>query len=191
MTLTGSDGTVVELDAVVEETPTRNFDATEHPVEVGANIVDHVRPKSRELKINALVVDTPYGEESQPGRSRDAHAALARAGAQGVTFTITDGLERYENMILTTISTTLTKQIGTDALKLQLGFREIRLVSTQTVAFQVRKAVSKAKPKENDGAKSGPPVKRSGLKQVFDPKQPKDLGNRIKRGLGGVASRAP
>lgn len=190
MTITGG-GLTLELDAVIEESPDRTVEATEHPVEEGVNPVDHVRPKARELKLVALVTDSRYAaDEAEPGRSRDAHATLSRLMVAATLFTITDGLERYENMLLLRLGTTLTKTIGQGALRLNLVFRELRVVSTQTVALQVRKRVPKAKGKQDDGPKSKQEISRSALKKTFDPKKPDDAGNVIKKGLGGLKALA-
>lgn len=53
---------VLEFDAVMAETHLAQADVTEHPVEVGANISDHVRPKLRVVTTEILITNTPVNE---------------------------------------------------------------------------------------------------------------------------------
>lgn len=45
----------VEFDVVQEETPERSAEVTEHPVEKGTDVADHVRPKPFQMNITGVV----------------------------------------------------------------------------------------------------------------------------------------
>lgn len=55
----------LELDVELQETHDLASDITEHPVEEGADVTDHVRPRLRRVSIEGLVSDTPM--LSNPG----------------------------------------------------------------------------------------------------------------------------
>jgi hypothetical protein len=183
VTLEGG-GESITLDATPSESHTHNFDATEHPVEVGANIVDHIRPKAREVKLDGILVDAPIGEDYVPGRSKDGYATLERLASSGTLFTVFTEQIRYENMVITILSQTRDRT-NADAVKLSVSLREIRTVKTQSVLVVRRPA--KTKTKEDDGTKTGKEPKRSGLKQIFDAKGKDDLGTQLKDGIAGVS----
>lgn len=56
---TGSRAGLIELDAVISEGHESSADVTEHPVEAGVAITDHVRRKLRTLEIQGVVTSTP------------------------------------------------------------------------------------------------------------------------------------
>ena len=62
------------LDCTVTETHTATSTVTEHPVESGANITDHIRPDPVQLSITGIVSDTPIG-------SRQVQRAVSVGGA--------------------------------------------------------------------------------------------------------------
>ena len=56
---TDSGGTdqMITLDAATTESYSRDVDVTEHPVEQGANVSDHVRPKAGTLTVSGILTD--------------------------------------------------------------------------------------------------------------------------------------
>lgn len=62
----------VILDASVQERHTHTNDVTDFPVEQGANVTDHVRPRSRPLMIEGVLSDFQMGS----GRGRGAAASV-------------------------------------------------------------------------------------------------------------------
>lgn len=56
---TGTRAGLIELDAVISEAHESGADVTEHPVEAGVAITDHVRRKLRTLEIQGVVTSTP------------------------------------------------------------------------------------------------------------------------------------
>lgn len=51
---------------ITSETHERVADVTDHAVERGASVVDHVRPKARKLSFTALLSNTPIGDDVRP-----------------------------------------------------------------------------------------------------------------------------
>lgn len=58
---------VLEFDVITGESHEIGATVSEHPVEEGANIADHVRPDLQRLKIKAYVTDTPINQVTQLG----------------------------------------------------------------------------------------------------------------------------
>src|SRR5882724_7834184 len=52
---------VITVDATIQETHALEADITEHPVEQGANITDHIRPKLKRYTIDGIISNTPIG----------------------------------------------------------------------------------------------------------------------------------
>lgn len=50
---------VIEFDATVSEQHTQTAQVTEHPVETGVNIADHVRPQLGKIQLEGFVTNTP------------------------------------------------------------------------------------------------------------------------------------
>jgi hypothetical protein len=55
----GGAAQTLELDADLQEAHDLGSDITEHPVEEGADVTDHVRPRLRRVTIEGYVTDTP------------------------------------------------------------------------------------------------------------------------------------
>jgi len=52
---------VITVDATMNETHSMEAEVTEHPVEQGANISDHIRPKLKRYTIDGIISNTPIG----------------------------------------------------------------------------------------------------------------------------------
>lgn len=51
----------ITVDAMIEEEHEATVDVTEHPVEKGADITDHIRPRLRSLRLYGIISNTPLG----------------------------------------------------------------------------------------------------------------------------------
>lgn len=71
----GSRKGLIELDAVLSEGHEASADVTEHPVEAGVAISDHVRRKLRTLEIVGVISNTPIVDEKSAG-VKEAIAAV-------------------------------------------------------------------------------------------------------------------
>ena len=149
------------LDCTVTETHTATSTVTEHPVESGANITDHIRPDPVQLSITGIVSDTPIGSRqvqrsievggasvqvtqqepptSTTGYGRAAWAKLdaIRTAAKPVKVVTRD--KTYENMALVSLSVPKESKTG-GALNFTAQFKQVRIVYNRTTRVVVAKA---------------------------------------------------
>lgn len=153
----------ITLDVSLSETHASKVEVTEHPVETGASIVDHARPKPDVLTIEGLVSadplptgefassqgdasDTQHGERlfERPGQ---AYRDLLDLKNAGKLVDVSTALRQYENMLLTDLSVPRDPKTG-QALRFSATFTEVRVVSNREVAVE-------AEPKQHGGKKHG------------------------------------
>lgn len=178
-----SIGTVV-VDASVNEVHSLPATVTEHPVEQGADVTDHVRLQPLSLTIQGLITNNPIGKPNSQADGIDFEqktfeweaAPLLTAGvlgaivggvtdllgldqreaeARGFTqpfnrvgdvfqeferlqreaevITITTPLATYDNMVIENVDANMSAEAG-GSLPFTLSARQVRIVSTQTVA---------------------------------------------------------
>lgn len=139
----------LELEASLSETHRRAATITEHPTEVGADFVDHISFRPREVDITGIISNTPVmllptisavgvaGGDPR-GRAEDAFLLLEGIMEQGALCSIATTLFTYENMVLTSLSTPRDAARGGIA-ELQMTFREILLAETDRVGAPVPK----------------------------------------------------
>jgi hypothetical protein len=58
---------VLKVDATIQETHVSSVDISEHPIEDGSNVDDHITIKPKEITINGIVTDTPFTSAAQIG----------------------------------------------------------------------------------------------------------------------------
>ena len=159
------------LDCTVTETHTATSTVTEHPVESGANITDHIRPDPVQLSITGIVSDTPLGSKqiqraievggasvqvtqqeppsSATGFGRAAWAKLdaIRTAAKPVKVVTRD--KTYDSMALVSLSVPKESKTG-GALYFTAQFKQIRIVYNRTTKVVVAKA-TKSHKKQDTG----------------------------------------
>lgn len=164
----------LELDASVTETHSAEVDVTDHPIESGANISDHVRPKVETLTIEGLVTNSPlpvksdplvsytYGSQTVSSRSRffetragQAYADLRAMKDAGQLLTIVTALRSYENMVIQTLNVPRDATSG-QALRFSVTLKQIRKVTNRAVS--VVNVENKGKKKKDLGPKSATPT---------------------------------
>lgn len=82
----------IDLDVSVSEQHQGDVDVTDHPVEKGFNVTDHVRAKPETITIDGFVSNTPtyFPEKSNVRVNQDGTftgETIARTATQGVAFT--------------------------------------------------------------------------------------------------------
>jgi hypothetical protein len=168
------DGTSIDalrLDAALRETHTHEAEATEHPVEKGANITDHIRQKPDGLTIEGVFTNTQLSEdgvtraietggvifettvladeESRAGAVGYAEACyrkLVEAKEAGKLVSVVTGLRSYDNMAITSITVPRDATIG-DAVQFTIVLKQIIIVSTRLTKVDVREPKPKGKTK--------------------------------------------
>lgn len=149
------------LDCTVTETHTATSTVTQHPVESGANITDHIRPDPVKLAITGIVSDTPIGARevqkalnvggvsvqirqqdtptSPVGFGRAAWSKLEeiRNAAKPVTVLTRD--KKYESMAMVSLSIPKEAKNG-GALYFTAQFEQVRIVFNRSTRVVVAKA---------------------------------------------------
>lgn len=154
------DGELVALvlDAAPTEQHRATAIATEHEVERGVAISDHVRPERRTLTLEVVISDDPirgnaaigvstvsvelkveppvkasvFQADTTPTRVVDAWRQLIDARDRALLATITTRFETYEDMVLIEVISNRTAADGS-WLRAELTFAELRTVETQFV----------------------------------------------------------
>jgi hypothetical protein len=150
------------IDVAVSEEHSRTADVTEHEVERGSNIADHVRVKPAQVTVTCVVSDTPIGKMvSERGfdgvgfivPSDDARAFLLRLLERREAVTIETSVGTYDNMVL--VSITEPRNVGTGkAMRFSATFREIRFIDNERTVVPV--SVPSAARRAKKGAKVAP-----------------------------------
>lgn len=123
----------LSFDAAPQDTHSADADATEHPVESGGAVVDHVVQKPEVLKVEGLVSDTPIGGEVEEGRAALAWATLSRLKDTATLLSIDTPKRQYDRMILKSLDVVNDARTG-DAIRFQATFRQIRTAETRRAA---------------------------------------------------------
>jgi hypothetical protein len=151
---------LLRVDVSLSESHEGDAEATDHPVEQGANVTDHIRPKPQQLTIEGFVSNTPLisGQSAQaqdlsyppdmPGPAEQAFAILESRRVLGKLHTVVTRLATYSHMALLSRPVVRNAQVG-DALTFKAVFKEIRLVTTTTALIQT------ALPQGQPGVKTG------------------------------------
>ena len=155
------------VDAAITETAQFDAEVSEHPVENGAAIVDHVRPKPVVVRIDGVVSDTPTtsaqvsrasatlggqldGPQNAPGYADAALAFLLDLRTNPRLVTIDTKRRTYDDMVLTSLTVPEDVKTG-DALRFTATFRQVRQVTVRRVALLT--ATPSTKPKVKTGTK--------------------------------------
>lgn len=136
---------VLELEATLEEGHAGTAETTDHPVEDGADITDHIRRKPEELTLKGIVSNRPIlllaslrAEPSIPGgdpatRAEDAYGWLLETKDQGLLLQISTTLRDYANMAIIGMNVVRDKD-RRNVLEVDLTLREIIIATTEQVA---------------------------------------------------------
>ncbi len=158
----------IELDASLSETYSHDSVVTEHPVEGGQNITDHVRVQPVRLSIDGFISNHAIARtlvNLDFTRAEDLYTILRDWQKQAARLTVTTGLDEYEDLVLKSFSVTRDKETG-NALPIRLEFVEIQTVESQLSSAQAAKpAILAAKKKKQTGKQAKKVEKRTSLLQ--------------------------
>lgn len=161
VTIVFADGSEIALDCTLAQGHDRQAEITEHPVEDGAAIADHIRPKPDELALNAIVSFAPIkllGIGLEVNRHVAAFNKLERAFVKGELVTVETGLKIYEDMAIAALK--VSKDSPTFDVPLALAFRHIKKATAQTVQVP-KNALGKASPSTVGQAAKAAQVKKT------------------------------
>lgn len=162
------------LDASVREEHVSEVEVTDHPVEQGAAVSDHARPKPEELTIEGVVSNTPLNHlqtrravtsegfswttsaavnsvRGVPGNAESAYVTLRAMRDTPRLVTIITALRSYDNMVMTSLKVPRDGAIG-DVLKFEAKFKQVRIVTNAVTVVATK--VPKAKPQQKLGSKA-------------------------------------
>ena len=170
----------LEVDCTLTETHTADVDVTEHPVESGAAMSDHIRPKQEAFTMSGLfsgtpnptegtsrVVDVQAGgdvfklttnvseaeEKKAATRLEEARDALYRIKNGAELITVVTGLKVYENMAMKSLSIERDGRTGI-SLRFTASFVQVETVELKTTRINEVVSEAKAKKKVIDGPKA-------------------------------------
>ena len=150
---------IVQFDCGVSETHTSEATVTEHPVEEGADVSDHIRLSPEMIEINGIVSNTPIVflasvEAPSPleddlvpatDRVQVAYAELRGVMKRGEPVDVITSLRVYENMAIVGMSVMRDNTTG-NVLNCSLSLREIIIAQTKTVPVPEPVEVANKKP---------------------------------------------
>jgi hypothetical protein len=177
------------VDAAIREEHSFEADVSEHPVEKGANITDHVRARPPMLVIEGIVSDTPLADDVIAARpvgetpSTEARARLFDIWHAGEPVEVETTVAVYSNMIMQSFVITEDAETG-EACGFRATFKQIRIVTNKRSTLRV--AVPNGKKKLNRGSQPSSPTAASGgsaqsppVKATRSASQGARLANRI------------
>jgi hypothetical protein len=173
------------MDLAISEAHGFEASVTEHPVERGADMVDHVRARPIEIELECVVSDTPIGAiatdptrqaegQDAPLPSEDAYARLQAIRDARQPVTIETSLGTWTSMALVMLSVPRSRET-TGGLFFTATFRQVRVVETQRVT--VRTAQPNAKRTGRHGHRSGKKV--AGKIFEWRPRYPPGTGSDV------------
>ena len=145
--ITSPSGGRIIFDAVFSLSHNSNVMVTEHPVQSGASIADHSFMEQDEVQIEIGMTDTAISVNGpSESRSVNAYAQLYSLMAAREPITLITRLKTYRNMLITSISAP-DDYHTMNALKANIYFKQINIVSVSTVKVQqtVSSSVATAK----------------------------------------------
>lgn len=171
----------IEFDVVTSESHKAQSSATNHPIEDGSAISDHVMLDPATLDVTGIISRHPvmYGASmsQSPTRDADAYEALQTMHASRTPMTVTTSLGVYENMVMTSLEVSRDLSTAT-AIVARMSFIRVQIVEGESVELaaepQHRKttdggtqATTPASAEATAAAKSAPGVAPSFASGLF------------------------
>lgn len=156
---------VIQLDAALTANHSADAEVTEHKIETGSNIADHIVVKPKQLRIDGLIVDFPLpgqaggfgpGSLGFKGRAATLYAQLEALQASGTPIEVRTSLKTYERMVLKGLSAPQDKATK-GAVKFSASLHEVRFVDTVLVPVEVTR-VNAAKSERDMGTQTTTPA---------------------------------
>ena len=117
-------------DLTLEETHERDATVTEHAIESGASVTDHVFLAPERLRLEGFVTDSGVAVlASDPGRTQSAFDTLDRAWKEREPVTVVTGYRTYRDMIITRLVLPRTRP---DSMRFTIEMQHITIVSAAT-----------------------------------------------------------
>lgn len=127
------------FDAVTQESHQIGVQVSEHPLETGASVADHIRRLPDQLQIEGLFSNTPVSLFDASQRLLDGEAHTVRAlgffeelASKKRLCNLSNRFKSYRNMVCTGVSFTRGSGRG-DAVGFSASFRQLLFAKTEIV----------------------------------------------------------
>lgn len=130
-----SIGSIV-IDATIRENHELSAEVTEHPVESGSTISDHIFNAPIRVLLEGEVTDSPVQlfNFSVGERRLEAYAQFLEIRKAREPVTLVTGLSVYSDMVMTSLS--MPQEVGTGKrLQFTAEFQQIEVVETETTTL--------------------------------------------------------
>jgi hypothetical protein len=151
----GNNAQSLYFDLIIQDTSIQESEITDHPVEEGANVSDHVRRTPDHFSAQVMVTNQPI--DDLPDGSRKKVVTKGETGAMVATFddndnisdtyshlqalhdahrllTITTPLSQYSDYLITKLEVTRDKENSGGIVKIDIDFRQILIVRSDLVS---------------------------------------------------------
>lgn len=149
----------VEMDATVEIAHNFTARVSEHPVEVGSDISDHVRPENPEFNIkgyvsNHHIMDVQGGNVlgNFGKRTQIAYDTLKTMFNNSSLFTLVTEFESFSNCVISELNIPVTADKA-EAVEINLKVRQLRIVGVEYLNTAVTLAPEKSGDSEGTNSK--------------------------------------
>lgn len=132
----------VQLDIVDKEQHDLKNTVTDHPVEEGVNISDHVRPEPNRVTMDCSISNNPPPSvgAASPQRGFDAYDQLVTWRDDGTLLNIVTTIDSFSNMVVESISIP-RDATNYDGLVFTVTFKKILIVQNQITRVIISKDV--------------------------------------------------
>lgn len=164
----GPPGGGLLLDAVINESYTKEADVSVFPIEIGAEISDHVIPKPAVYIMTGVVTDNPlqwfatsYQHTASSTRHLSAFAILLDLMTSRQSFDIDTGYLQLKDVVLSSITSektaTTAHELNFEATLLVLNIVDTQLVPLTAGMVLAGNPGEQAAPEVDAGTKTGTP----------------------------------
>lgn len=118
----------VTFDAITSEDTAYSATVTQHPIEDGSRVADHVVLDPVKLSLRGVFTDIPLpstGEESRLGRSVELLDALLRLMTLKEPLVVTTTLRTFESMVITAVNVPRDQQTGRSCLVVEVELEQV------------------------------------------------------------------
>lgn len=131
----------IEFDLILSETHNYNSTITEHPVEDGSVISDHIDNALESGSINGLITNYSLRQgEVTTNRAQDVFEALVALWEERTLVTITTVLKVYEDVTIMSMPFTREAAQG-ESLPISITFKKMKIVKLQSVILDLQISV--------------------------------------------------
>lgn len=172
---TGLDS--IEFDATVQEAFHTTSKVTEHPIESGAVIADHILDSPDELQLDGIISNTPImlaaSARISSTYAEDEYAKLLDLKDAKKAISVYTPKRSYDDFVITEIQRKRDASLG-DSVEVSITLRKIRMVESK---LGVQRPDGVQKPKADAG---------KAVKKAATAAQEKSLALKMAQALGAV-----